>query len=86
MVQVKLDEQQLRQLCQEQIGMLLKEYDADLVYWDAAELMRRTQMSWNTIQDRFFFDSRMPKHKLGGKWYFPARKTREFLETWLAEQ
>lgn len=85
-VQVQLDEQQMRQLCKEQIRHLLKDYDAEMVFWDAAELQRRTQMSWNTIQDRFFFDPRFPKRKLGGKWYFPARKARDFLEMWLDEQ
>ncbi|MGK9252396.1 group-specific protein [Paenibacillus humicus] len=86
MVSVQLDEAQLKQICKKQIGDMLREYDAELVFWDAAELQRRTQMSWNTIQDYFFFDPRFPKRKLRGKWYFPARQARDFLEAWLDEQ
>jgi hypothetical protein len=43
-------------------------------------------MSWDTIQATFFFDPRFPKRKVGGKWYYPVRETRQFLETWLDEQ
>ncbi|AIQ63292.1 group-specific protein [Paenibacillus stellifer] len=73
-------------LCRERIEQVTKEIDAEFVFWDTRELMRRTCLSWNTIQSLFFFDSRFPKHKVGGKWLFPARETRQFLETWLSEQ
>ena len=86
MVSVQIDESEVRQICQQKIAELLKDYDAEHVFWDTAELRRRTCMSWNTIQETFFFDPRFPKQKVGGKWYFPARETRAFLEQWLREQ
>jgi len=73
-------------LIKQRITELVNEVDAELVFWNTAELKRRTCMSWNTMQDTFFYDPRMPKHKVGGKWYFPARETRAFLEQWLLEQ
>lgn len=45
--------------------------------------IRRTCMSWNTIQKEFFFDPYFPKRRVGGKWYFPAKKTKEFLLDWI---
>lgn len=86
MISVQIDESEVRQLCREKITEMIKEVDAEYVFWDAAELRRRTCMSWNFIQDQFFFDPRFPKRKIGSKWYFPARETRLFLEKWLQEQ
>jgi hypothetical protein len=86
MITVQIDEAEVRQLAKEQISKFVKEVDAEMVFWDTAELRRRTCMSWNTIQDLFFFDERFPKSKVGGKWYFPVRATRTFLETWISEQ
>jgi hypothetical protein len=85
-INVHIDEQEIRELCLEKIENLLKDVNKDLVFWDRKELMRRTCISWNTIQEKFFYDPRFPKHKIGSKWYFPAEATKDFLITWLKEQ
>ncbi|MBU7320311.1 group-specific protein [Paenibacillus oleatilyticus] len=86
MLNVQVDRDEVMKLCREKIDELVKEIDAEYVFWDTAELKKRTCMSWNTIQDAFFFDPRFPKRKVGSKWYFPVRDTRAFLEKWLYEQ
>lgn len=86
MFTIEIDEQEAQRLIREKLEQKLKEVDAELVFWDSKELMRRTCMSWNTILDKFFYDPRFPKFKVGGKWMFPAQKTKEFLLTWLQEQ
>jgi len=86
MLTVQINESEVKQLVRERITELVKEIDAEYVFWDAKELMKRTCMSWNFIQQQFFFDPRFPKFKVGNKWYFPARETREFLLRWLAER
>ncbi|GEC93640.1 group-specific protein [Brevibacillus brevis] len=86
LVAVDVDEQEIRNMCREKISELIKEADAELVFWDKKELLRRTMMCWPTILNQFFYDPRFPKHKIGTKWYFPARETREFLTQWLSEQ
>lgn len=86
MLQVQIDEFAVHEEVRRQVAEKLKEADTELVFWDAKELMRRTCMSWNFIQQQFFFDPRFPKFKIGNKWYFPARETREFLLRWLKEQ
>jgi hypothetical protein len=86
MLKLQIDEAQVREEVRRRVADLVKEADAELVFWDRKELMRRTCMSWNFIQEQFFFDPRFPKHKVGSKWYFPARETREFLLKWLSEQ
>jgi len=86
LIAVQINEAEAKQLVRQRIAELVTEVEAELVFWDAAELKRRTCMSWNFIQEQFFFDKRFPKHKVGNKWYFPAKATREFLIQWLSEQ
>lgn len=85
-MKIDIDNEEFLKLCREKMDLALKEAEVDLVFWDSPELKRRTCMSWNFIQQQFFFDPRFPKRKIGAKWYFPARETREFLEKWIAEQ
>ena len=86
MLEVKVDEQVIQQLVKEEIQQKLKEVDSELVFWDVKELKRRTCMSWNFIQEQFFHDKDFPKFKVGGKWLFPAEKTKRFLLEWLETQ
>ncbi|AOH54445.1 group-specific protein [Peribacillus muralis] len=86
MLNIQVDQQEVKKLYLQKIEERIKELDNELVFWDANELKRRTCMSWNTIQEKFFFDLRFPKHKVGGKWIFPAAKTQKFLLEWLDEQ
>lgn len=83
---VDIDREQALQLFRDKIDEMLKDADKELVYWDASELKRRTCMSWNFIQEQFFHDPRFVKRKIGAKWYFPAKETRSFLESWIIEQ
>lgn len=86
MLNVQIDEQEVKKLAIEKIEEMLKDVEKDLVFWSRQELIRRTCLSWNTIQEHFFFDSRFPKYKVGNKWVFPADETKRFLLTWLSEQ
>lgn len=86
LISLAINEAEIRDMCQESISEMLKQVDTEYVFWDTSELKRRTCMSWNTIQDTFFYDPRFPKSKVGGKWYFPVREARTFLETWLNEK
>ncbi|MFS1511721.1 group-specific protein [Chengkuizengella sp. SCS-71B] len=85
-ITVNVDEGEVKELCNQKILELVKEADVEFVFWDRKELMKRTCMSWDSIQEKFFSDPRFIKRKIGQKWYFPARETREFLVKWLEEQ
>lgn len=85
MINIKIDEKEVRELYLQKLEERLKEIEGDLVYWDSKELMRRTCMSWNTIQKEFFYHSKLPKFKVGGKWYFDAQETKKFLLHWLRD-
>lgn len=86
MLQILVDEEEIRRLYMAKINRKVEEIDAEKVYWDSNELKRRTCMSWNTIQDNFFHDKDFPKAKIGGKWYYPADETKLFLQNWISER
>ena len=86
MLNIEIDENEVRELYLERLEEKIKEIDNELVFWDTNELKRRTCLSWNTIQDKFFYDPRFPKFKVGQKWMFPAEETKKFLLQWLREQ
>jgi len=85
MLEVKLDDKEVRKLYLEELKKHIDKVDSELVFWDTKELCRRTCMSLSSIQKEFFYDPRFPKRKVGGKWYYPAEKTKEFLLIWLDE-
>lgn len=86
MINIQIDEVELRQMVQASVQEKLQTIDKELVFWDTRELKCRTCMSWNTIQEHFFHDPRFPKVKLGGKWFYPAKETEQFLIMWLKEK
>lgn len=83
MFDVQVDESEVRELYLKKLDEKLEMVDAELVFWDSTELKRRTCLSWNTIQEKFFFHPDFPKFKVGGKWMFPAQETKQFLLKWL---
>lgn len=83
LIEVQVDEEAIKQMYHEAIERRIEKLDNDLVYWDSSELKRRTCMSWNTILNNFFYEQDFPKIKVGGKWYFPAVETKQFLTRWL---
>lgn len=83
LIEVQVDEEAIKQMYMEAIEKRIERLDKDMVYWDSNELKRRTCMSWNTILNNFFYEKDFPKIKVGGKWYFPAVETKQFLKKWL---
>ncbi|WP_191556428.1 group-specific protein [Metabacillus idriensis] len=86
MISIDINEREVKQLYLEKLQEKIKEVDVELLFWDRKELERRTCMSWDTIQKQFLHDPRFPKHKVGAKWYFPAREASHFLITWIKER
>lgn len=86
MVTIAINEELVREEVARQIKKAIEQNDQQLVLWDAGELQRRTCMSWNFIQEKFFHDENFPKHKVGNKWLFPAKECEEFILGWIKKQ
>lgn len=83
MLTVTVDEQYVHEEIAKQIKEAIEANNQQLVFWDTKELQRRTNMSWNFIQEKFFFDKDFPKYRVGSKWIFPAKECEEFLLKWV---
>lgn len=86
MIKIQIDNNRVQELLKEAIEEKINEHSNVLLFWDSNELKRRTCMSWSSIQANFFHDPNFPKAKIGGKWYYPAKETEEFLLKWLKER
>ncbi len=85
MIEVKIDEDEVKKLYMDELKKHIEKFDKEILFWDTNDLIKQTRLSWSTIQKEFFYDERFPKYKLGRKWLFPAKETKEFLMTWLSE-
>lgn len=86
MLTVQLNESEIEQRFLEELRKKLNEIEQRVTFWDMKELVRQTNMSEPFIKEKFFFDPRFPKFKVGNKWYFPAKEAESFLLEWIREQ
>lgn len=86
MLEILLDETAVEQQFLAALKKKLNEIEMRSTFWDMKELMKQTNMGESNIKEKFFYDSRFPKYKVGGKWYFPAKECEEFLLMWIKEQ
>lgn len=86
MLNIQLDNQIIEQRFLEELKKRLDQIERRKTLWDMKELCKQTSMSENTIKEKFFYDERFQKYKIGGKWYFPSVKTECFLLMWIKEQ
>lgn len=86
MLNIQLDEKAIESKFLEELRKHLVQIEKRCTFWDMKELMKQTNMGENSIKEKFFFDSRFPKHKVGGKWYFPGVECERFLLEWIKEQ
>lgn len=81
-----MDQKEIESRFLHELKKRIEQIDMSRTLWDMKELCRQTCMSENNIKEKFFYDKRFPKRKIGGKWYFPARECEEFLLIWITEQ
>lgn len=86
LLQLQVDDTLVESMLREELRNRLNHLEQRHTFWDMQELEKQTCLSKSFILDRFFYDERFPKFKVGQKWIMPARETEEFLLMWLKEQ
>jgi len=86
MLEINFDENKIEEMILAEIKKKIEKVESKLIFWDFDELSRQTCMSIGNIKDKFFYDTRFPKYKVGGKWYFPSQECEAFLLQWIKEQ
>jgi hypothetical protein len=65
MINIEVDEKIIEQKLLEEIRKRIDKVEQSRTFWDMNELCRQTCMSENNIKDKFFYDPRFPKYKVG---------------------
>lgn len=86
MINLQIDQRAIEEQFLDELRKRLDHIERRHTFWDMKELMRQTNMGESSIKEKFFYDPRFPKHKVGGKWYFPAVECEAFLLAWIKEQ
>ena len=86
MLEIKIDENEVKRLYLQKLDEHMAKLDQETLFWSSEDLVKQTRLSWSTIQKEFFYDPRFIKYKLGRKWLFPAKETKEFLFNWIEER
>jgi hypothetical protein len=86
MFEVQFDEKRIEEMMLAEIQKRLQHLEAKHTFWSLEDLCNQTSMSINNIKEKFFYDPRFPKYKVGGRWLMPAKETEAFLLQWIKEQ
>ena len=86
MIDVSINQDYVEERFLDELNKRLNKLSYKCTLWDMKELMKQTNMSDNNIKEKFFYDPRFPKYKIGGKWYFPAKEAEDFILMWIKEQ
>lgn len=88
LVTVDIDKDALEKIIVKNIQAHLNNIDNEKIFYTMDNLQNITGMSKGFIEQRFFHDSRFVKlrRKVGRKWLFPVKETRDFLNKWIIEQ
>lgn len=88
LISVEVDDEKLHQLFIQHIQEHLQNIETEPVFYTMHDLQRITGMSKGFIENTFFHEYRFKqiRRKVGRKWLFPAKETRDFLKQWIQEQ
>lgn len=88
LIKLDINEDVIKEIVLKNIQNHLNIIDNEKIFYTMGDLQNITGMSKGFIEQRFFHDSRFVKirRKVGRKWLFPVKKTRDFLNQWILEQ
>lgn len=73
MLTINIDESEVKKLCRERVEEIVKEVDAEYIFWDSTEL-KKNVYELNTIQDNFFLIHDFKRQRLVENGTFQFRK------------
>ena len=82
MIQVSLDEQELKNLYLEEVQKRLDQIELETMLMDSKVLCRVLNISWPTIEKLFLYDPNFPSMRIGKKWMFNRREVQGFIDRW----
>ncbi|MCM3363184.1 DNA-binding protein [Niallia sp. MER TA 168] len=82
MIEVKLDEKEIKNMYQDAIQKRLEEMDLESILMDTKQLCKTLSLSWPTVEKLFLSDPNFPSLRVGKKWLFNRKQVQEYVDRW----
>lgn len=80
MIQVNIDQEQLKALYLEKMEERIKEIEETVFFMNSKQLQNYLNMSWNSIDKHFLHDPEFGAIRIGAKWLFNKRQVDSFMQ------
>jgi excisionase family DNA binding protein len=85
MIEIKLDDDQLKELYLAEVQKRLDKFEIESLLMDSKQLCKFLSLSWPTVQQNFIIDPNFPSIRLGNKWLFNRKEVQEYINHWSIE-
>lgn len=85
MIEIKLDENELRAIYLAEIRKRLEKIELQTILMDSKQLCKMLSLSWPTVEKQFLSDPHFPKIRLGKKWLFNRIEVQDYINQWSKE-
>lgn len=82
MLNISLDENELKKLALEEVRKRVEEIEEDMFLIDSKELCRMLSLSRPTVEKLFIYDPNFPSMRVGKKWLFNRQEVKEYINRW----
>ncbi|MGD6845208.1 helix-turn-helix domain-containing protein [Bacillus infantis] len=85
MIDIKVNEEELKALYQEEIRKSIEKIQFESMLMDSKQLCKMLSLSWPTVEKEFLKDPNFPKIRLGAKWLFHRGEVQRYIDQWSIE-
>ncbi|APH06543.1 helix-turn-helix domain-containing protein [Bacillus weihaiensis] len=82
MLNISLDENELKKLALEEVRKRVEEIEEGMFLIDTKELCRLLSLSRPTVEKLFIYDPNFPSMRVGKKWIFHRKEVEEYIKRW----
>ncbi|WP_404336407.1 hypothetical protein [Planococcus rifietoensis] len=85
MIQVSIDEEQLKALYLQEVAKRIEEIEQEVFFMNSKQLQKYLNMVWNSIQEHLLHDPEFGAIRLGSKWLFHKREVDAYMQRYYEE-
>ncbi|AIG28428.1 DNA-binding protein [Brevibacillus laterosporus] len=82
MLNISLDENELKKLYLEEVRKRVDEIEEQKLLIDVNELCNMLSLSRPTVEKLFIYNPNFPSLRVGKKWLFPRKEVEEYIKRW----
>lgn len=82
MIDIRVNEEELKALYQEEIRKSIEKIQLESLLMDSKQLCKMLSLSWPTVEKLFISNPDFPYMKVGNKWIFNREDVQLFINRW----